>query len=296
MTDRKGCGTGWTTRAAVQHRWMMNLLMLPAVLVLLTVASGPSITAQQERGRQTDPGEDPHARRPNAPPTPRLPDGTPNLGSLTAGRGVWQLHSHQFLTILVDPKGGIPYQPWAKALMDYRVSMLRRDDPVGACLPLGGTRAMMSPGLSMEFLQQPERKRIIMIFDGTTQKWRVVYMDGRPHPPDVYKFPSWTGHAIGRWEGDTLVVDTVGFNEGHWADGAGSPRTSLHHLTEQFTRVDYYALDYEATVDDPGAYTRPWTIKHILQFEPELEIQDPTFCQENNRFMEHSNATLEGQR
>ena len=86
--------------------------------------------------------------------------------------------------------------------------------------------------------------------------WQVIFMDGRAHPKEAYDLPTWLGHSVGHWEGDTLVVDTVGFNEGHWLSVNGLPRTSELHLVERFTRPDYNTLRYEATIDDPGAYTR----------------------------------------
>lgn len=149
----------------------------------------------------------------------------------------------------------------------------------------------------MEFIQQPELKRIIMMYEGSGNfnTWQIVNMDGRPHPPEVYETPTWKGHAIGRWEGDTLVVDSVGFNEGHWIDRDGSPRTHLHHQIERFTRLDYYTLEHEATVDDPGAYTRPWTIKHLIQFDPDGLLKERV-C-ENNLYLEYLvGITPEGRR
>lgn len=267
---------------------LSRLLSIATVMIVLTALMVPSAPAQRN---------DPHARKPNSLPTPRLSDGKPNFGTTTPNKGFWDLHQHQeFSEIVVDPKEGIPYQPWAKALKDYRRSVLiSKDDPEGYCLPPGGARAMTTP-FPMEIIQQPELKRIIMIYEGGAHMWRIVYMDGRPHPPDVMEFPTWTGHAIGRWDGDTLVIDTAGYNEGHWTDMGGSPRTSLQHITERLTRLDYNTMQYEAVIDDPGAYTRPWTIRHNIQFDPEGEIKEYV-CQENNRFLERfNNLKMPGQR
>jgi hypothetical protein len=272
---------------AMRNHWMVRLLFA-AVAAILVTALAPDVEAQ---------GRDPHARRPNAPPIPRLADGTPNLGSTTPNKGYWDLHQHRdYEEILLEPKEGIPYQPWAKALRDYRQDvLLSKDDPQGFCMPPGGARMMTTP-FPMEFIQQPEMKRIIMIYEGGGHIWRVIYMDGRPHPPDVMEFPTWTGHSVGRWEGDTLVIDSVGYNEGHWVEMGGSPRTNLHHVVERFTRLDYYTLQYEATIDDPGAYTRPWTIRHNIQFDPEGEIKE-YICQENNRFLERfDDLKMQGER
>ena len=101
----------------------------------------------------------------------------------------------------------------------------------------------------------PEEKRIYMIEVGGPHTWRIIHMDGRPHPKNLD--PSFFGHSAGHWEGDSLVVDTVGFNERFWLTREGIPHTEFLHLTERFTRTDYDTLKYEATVDDPGAYTKP---------------------------------------
>ena len=115
--------------------------------------------------------------------------------------------------------------------------------------------------------------------------WQVIYMDGRPHPQEAFDLPTWMGHSVGHWEGDTLVVDTVGFNEGHWLSVNGLPRTSQHHLVERFTRVNYNTLRYEATIDDPGAYTRPFTIGWNLNWNMGQELIE-VVCVENNRYLQ----------
>jgi hypothetical protein len=114
---------------------------------------------------------------------------------------------------------------------------------------------------------------------------QTIYMDGRPHPKEAYDLPTWFGHSVGHWEGDTLVVDTVGFNEGHWMSRNGDIRTDQQHVVEKFTRTDYNTLKYEATVDDPGAYTKPWTIGWDVKWVPGAEMEEAV-CQENNRYLE----------
>ncbi len=105
-------------------------------------------------------------------------------------------------------------------------------------------------------------------------------MDGRPHPKDLE--PSYYGHAVGRWEGETLVVDSVGFNTKFWMDREGTPHTERLHLVERFTRTDFNSLKYEATVDDPGAYTAVWTGGFIMRWSPGTEMWE-YICQDNNR-------------
>jgi hypothetical protein len=244
------------------------------LLVLLSLLAVPSGTAQSS------------GNRPQIA-IPRLSDGKPNLSWVDPiHKGTWHSGNHQDIAKdVIEPKDGIPFQPWAKALYDYRNQTDQKDDPNNFCLPGGGTRptSLMS---GWEFIHMPQQKRIIRILERPTRFWQVIYMDGRPHPPEVYEIPTWMGHAIGRWEGDTLVVDTVGFNEGHWISRTGSPRTNYHHVTERFTRKDYYTLGYEATIDDPGAYTRPWKIAWDIKWEPGEELEE-VVCMENNKFPEH---------
>ena len=230
-----------------------------------------------------DAQEGPPDDRPDRP-IPRFPDGTPNLGWVDPEyRGAWHSGNHQNVSLdVIDPEDGIPFKPWARALYDYRNETNFRDDPNNSCLPGGGTRAT-SLISGWEFIQIPEQQRIIRIFERVTRIWQEIHMDGRPHPREAYELPTWLGHAVGHWEGDTLVVDTVGFNEGHWMSRWGAPRTSEHHVTERFTRTDYYTMAYEATIDDPGAYTRPWTIAWDIRWELGEELEE-VVCQENNRF------------
>jgi hypothetical protein len=214
------------------------------------------------------------------PPAPRLADGTPNLGPTEPNRGYWNLTAHQdYAKVLLHP-AKIPYQPWARELARQRREQLSKYDPEGYCLPPSGPRLMTTP-FPMEILQVPAQKRILMIYEGGTHLWRVIYMDGRPHPEGDRLNPTWLGHSVGRWEGDTLVVDVVGFNEGSWIDLVGDPHTDLLHVVERYSRPDLYTLRYEATIDDPGAYTEPWTIGLDVVWDEKGEIQE-YICQENN--------------
>lgn len=222
------------------------------------------------------------------PPVPRLSDGTPNLSwSDPERQGVWTpvRRRGNDQDLLVDRKNeGIPFQPWAKAIYEYRIKTEQKDDPEGLCLPPSGPLATLNRTASpWEFLQMPEQKRIVRVFEGGGHMFQIIYTDGRPHPQDAYDLPSWMGHSTGRWEGDTLVVDTVGFNEGQWLSTSGLPRTNLLHLIERYTRTNYNTLRYEATVDDPGAYTRPFTIGWNVNWGAKHELSE-IVCVENNKY------------
>jgi len=198
------------------------------------------------------------AQAPAAAPTPRWPDGRVNLGSTPEQKGFWEIRPGLGGT----PRAAdIPLQPWARALAAYRTSRTDLHPPLVRCKPGGGPAFFNAPGF--EIVDVPEERRIFILNIAGAHSWRVIYMDGRPHPTGDDLRPTYFGHSIGRWDGDTLVVDTVGFNEKQWLAGV-YPTTEKLHLTERFTRPDVRTLSYEATINDPGAYTAPWSIRWTI--------------------------------
>jgi hypothetical protein len=149
---------------------------------------------------------------------------------------------------------GLPYQPWAAALVATRTANRAQDDPHAHCLPPNFPRAFSFPHY-FKILTTPQVTVILHEFNAT---YRQIFTDGRALPVDPN--PYWQGYSSGRWEGDTLVVETIGFRDDLWLDLSGSPLTSAAHVTERFKRVDYGHLQIELTVNDPKAYTRPWTV------------------------------------
>jgi hypothetical protein len=222
-----------------------------------------------------------------AGPAPRLPDGHPDLGN---GKGVWNPRTVTNLSG-TSPQGAgraptekkieIPMQPWAKALYEARVATAYKEDPEGRCLPPGIPRMYATP-FPFQIFQMADR--VLFIFEGATHIWREVFTDGRPHPADVN--PSFLGDAIGHWDGDTLVVDTVGFNEESWLDQDGHPHTEALHTIEKFTRTNALMMRYEVTIDDPNAYTNSWTSSFLIPWAPSTELME-YICQENNRDVFH---------
>jgi hypothetical protein len=247
------------------------------------------------------------APAPPPPPTPRLSDGKVNFGRVVGEKGTWDQPYIQNMgapNIFVGApqpqrgaggrggggmRGGapsepwIPFRPWAAAVYNYNSKNESKYDPQGFCLPPGGPRIHATP-YPMEMLHLPER--IVQIFEGGAHIWREIYMDGRPHPPQhEIKGQTWIGHSVGHYEGnDTLVVDTRGFNEGTWIDYYGKPHTDDLHVIERYTRPDKNTLHYEATIDDPGAYTRPWTVAWNIPWDQDGQLQE-YICQENNQYM-----------
>jgi hypothetical protein len=180
----------------------------------------------------------------------------------------------------------VPFQPWAAAVYNYNSLNNSKYDPEGYCLPPGGPRLYATP-YPMEIIQQPELKRIVIIFEGGTHVWREIHMDGRPHAKsEAIKGQTWLGDSVGHWERDTLVVDVVGFNEGTWLDYYGHPHTDQMHIVEKYTRPNKGTLHYEATIDDPGAYTKPWTVAWDIPWNASGELQE-YICQENNQYLGH---------
>jgi hypothetical protein len=242
------------------------------------------------------------ARRTELPakPTPRLPDGRVNFGAPPGEKGFWLPNGRPLLAdpdgtpvTAEDPQGRsafsgppipgkpkeseVPFQDWARALFKYRETDLH--EPYIRCKPSGGARQLIAP-FGVEFFESPDLKTMY-VFDlgGAGRTYRIIYMDGRPHPKDMV--PTYYGHAVGRWEGDTLVVDSVGFNERFWMERYGAPHTEQLHLIERFTRTDSNTMRVEYTIDDPGAYTRTWTTGIYLRWNPGEEGYE-FICQENN--------------
>ena len=236
--------------------------------------------------------------RAKALPTPRTPDGRVIWGALPGEKGVWNAGPHT-LWDLDEPLppnsptapflsyntgrikwSEVPFQPWARQLSKERQQEL--NEPYTRCKPTGGSRFMHTP-YGTEFMDFPEQKRFVIALTGGSHTYRIIYYDGRPHPKDLE--PSYLGHSIGHWEGDTLVIDTVGFNERAWMDQPGSPHTDQLHLVEKLTRTDFNTIKYEITIDDPGAYTRPWSGGFEMRFSPGQEPFE-FICQDNNETTE----------
>jgi hypothetical protein len=239
---------------------------------------------------------------PAAEPAPRWPDGQVRLGPAPGKKGYWgaasasslvehavPINDEGILRNIADAGRVAPFQPWAKAVYEYRQRSLLKDDPFTRCLPPGGPRQFQTPH-GFQFIEQKQLGRILVLTGGGDRNWRVIYTDGRPQGQADEAVRTYYGSSVGHWEGgaqggarggkDTLVVDSVGFNEKFWFTNGGLPHTEALHLTERFSRPDLSTLKYEVTVDDPQAYTRPWTGGWTVQWVPNEEIQE-YFCEEN---------------
>ena len=223
-------------------------------------------------GRQGGGGRGRQAGPPRA--VPRASDGKILLGGATlTEKGVWLPGA-----VVPNPFGlkDTPFQPWARALAaDRRRNQL---EPHTRCKPSGVARQFLTP-YGVEFVDLPELQRLYIFDIGGPHTYRTVYMDGRTHPTSLE--PTYYGHSIGWWEGDTLVVDTVGFNEGFWMDRGELPHTDQLRTLERFTRTSFSAMRYELTVDDPGAYTATFSGATNLSWEAGTELFEYV-CQQSN--------------
>lgn len=161
-------------------------------------------------------------------------------------------------------------------MWDYRVA--NQLEPHTRCHPSGGPRIYLTP-YGVEIVELPEAQMIMIMDLGGPHTYRIINMDGKPHPAEIT--PSAYGHAIGKWDGDTLVIDSIGFNEKFWLDRQGTPHTDRLHMIEKLTRTDYNTIKYEVTIDDPGAYTRTWSSGFNLRWVANSELFEYV-CQDNN--------------
>ena len=230
---------------------------------------------------------------------PRLPNGSPNLQAppprTLDGKpdfsGIWEPEKNrpcppegcadmqvplEFLNIGFSLKDGPPYQPWAAEIRKTRTEQNGKDDPVSRCLPGGIVKLHTTPQLR-KIVQVPGLLISLNEMDAT---YRQIFTDGRPLPQvDISSFK---GYSSGKWEGDTLVVETSGFPDGIWLDRNGSPMSDTAKITERIRRVNYGRMEIELTLDDPKAYTRPWTIKLIHHIVLDTELID-YICAENEK-------------
>jgi len=179
------------------------------------------------------------------------------------------------------PVETIPFQPWAKALYDDR--QIHELEPHTRCHPSGASRQFQTP-YGVDFVQVPELQRLYIMDVGGPHTFRVVYMDGRPHPQES-QLNSY-GHSVGHWEGDTLVVETVGYSERFWLDRTGLPHTERLRTVERFTRTDFNTIKYEVLIDDPNVYTRAWSGGFDLRWSSDTELFE-FVCQDNNLATEY---------
>jgi len=196
-----------------------------------------------------------------------LPSITPAIPGASTGLGPVIANTSPFFNIGVDVKGGLPFTPWAVAIRKERSSANNKDNPDAHCLPLGLMQLHLHPQ-PRKIIQLPN---VIAILYEANSGVRQIFMDGRTLPNNNPQ-PWWYGYSIGHWDGDTLVVETIGFRDDVWLDVEGSPLTETGKMTERFRRPDFGHMEIDVTVQDPKAYTKPWTVtvKHKILLDNDL--------------------------
>ena len=205
-------------------------------------------------------------------PAPKTADGKPDLS------GVWE-HKNSRTTAYYLDGVEIPWQPWSLALFKQRTEDNQIDNPESRCQPRGIPKAdafdihkiLQAPGL------------LVILYEYQTT-FRQIFLDGRRLPPDPN--PTWMGYSVGRWEGDTLVVESNGFNGKAWISGRGNPISDAMRLTERMRRRDFGHMDIQLTIDDPKAYTKPWKAELHPELIPDTELIE-FVCNENERDLRH---------
>ena len=273
----------------------MKRLICGAGAIALVLALAPALLAQWPTYR--------------APGVPRLPDGQPDMNAAAPrmpdgkldlsgnwvrfqgpGRGARGAAAPPppadtppvatFFEVGSGFPGGLPFQPWAAELKKARMAAISKDNPDALCLPMGLMQFHMH-GQPRKIMQNAG---LVAIMYEANYGLRYIYTDGRTLPPQGEPQPWWYGYSVGRWDGDTLVVETNNLRDDGWLDVNGSPLTDQAKITERFRRVSYGRLEIDITIDDPKVYTKPFTVRVNQQISPDSEIIE-FVCNENQQFL-----------
>lgn len=208
-------------------------------------------------------------------PAPKMPDGKPDLS------GVWLTRGGYTGNLAKDLKPGeVSFQPWAEALYKHRLDTQGADDPQAYCVLSGVPREHVVP---YPFKILHSNGMIVILYEAL-HSYRQIFMDGRSLPKDPN--PTWMGYSVGHWDGDTLVVESSGFVGNNWLDNGGHPGTEAMRLTERFHRRDIGHIDLQMIIDDPKAYTKPWTVNLVFDLMPDTDLIEYV-CSENEKDLGH---------
>jgi hypothetical protein len=300
MADRPPSLETGGAYAVAQERWrrtgsVMKAAIHIGVLAVAVAVLSPSLVAQwPEYPDKTIPRKADGTVNMDAP-VPRAADGKPDftgvwrgLGAPGPGRGRGNQPPPPppagppvagFRDVAQNIPGGAPMTPWAQELLKKRMARNSLDNPEAHCLPFGLVQ-FHTQGFPRKFVQTP--KLMVILYEASSGI-RQIFTDGRPLPKLGDPEPFYYGYSTGRWEGDTLVVESNNFVEDGWLDIIGTPFTEQGRLTERFRRVSYGRMEIDITIEDPKAYTKPWTVRHNQELMPDGELIE-FVCLENQRF------------
>jgi hypothetical protein len=256
--------------------------------ILFSLAFAPVLRAQWLGYPTKEVPKNPDGAPNLSAPAPRTADGKPdlsgmwgwvNIGKPCGAQCTDTQISREFINIASTLKSPVPYQPWAAALVKKR-SIEQGSDPNVHCMPRGAPRIWTDDYYKRVF-EVPDR---VIILTERNMQYRQIFTDGRSFPQDLN--PTWNGYSVGHWEGDTFVVETTGFRDDLWLDAAGNPLTEQGRMIERIQRPNYGTLEVEITIDDPKAYTAPWTVKINQPLVLDSELID-YYCLENERDFQH---------
>jgi hypothetical protein len=268
----------------------MNALIKTACAVAICAVLSPALLAQWPTYSSY-----PVPRLPNGDvnlgaPAPRTPDGRPDFNGVWRGAPTGQRGQPPPVATTGFPlatfrdigstfKDGLPLTPYGSELLKKHMAGNSKDNPEAHCLPMG-IMQFHTQGMPRKFVQTPG---LIVILYEASSGIRQIFTDGRPLPPKEDSQPWYYGYSTGKWEGDTLVVETNNLRDNGWLDIIGSPLTDQAKLTERFHRLSYGRMEIDITVDDPKVYAKPWTVRHLQDIMPDGELIE-FICEENNRF------------
>lgn len=244
-------------------------------LVLLLCAASVCGSAQWLKNRTAGLPRTADGKADLSAPAPKLPNGQIDIS------GLWEPADILIGDIAKNLKpGSVPFQPWAEELYKSRRATESKDDPTGWCVPGGVPRNDLVP-YPFKIVSTPGN--VIILYEAV-QSYRQIFTDGREFPKDPN--PAWLGYSIGHYEPGAFVVESQGFNDNAWLDNNGHPGTESLHVTERFKRKDVGHMDIEITINDPKAYTKPWTVVEALRLLPDTELLE-YICVENNKDLQH---------
>ncbi len=273
----------------------MKILLNTVGAIALVAASSTTLSAQWPTYPTSGVPRTPDGKPNLTAPTPRTPDGKPDLSGIWENTWMIQFRRQTpaaspttggppvatFSNVGAGFPDGLPLRPWAADLLKKRKEENSKDNPDAHCLPMGLMQFHLHPQ-PRKIIQTPGL--IVILYEGNAGT-RQIYMDGRPLPNNDPQ-PWWYGYSVGKWDGDTLVVETTNFRDDGWLDIWGSPLTETGKMTERFRRVNYGILEIDVTIDDPKAYTKPFTVRVDQRIMADSEMIE-FICNENNRDPQH---------